>query len=79
MKKGLIEISQTDKVFMKNVLAGIWILVLAFAIWGFGLSGVTATLMPNEFTVDTVVSALAAWLFVFGLLLSLILLICLGF
>lgn len=52
---------------MGNFLLVLWALILGFAVYGFGLSGVGATLLPTPLTADTALSALAAWLIVLGL------------
>ncbi len=52
---------------MANLILALWALIVAFAVYGFGLSGIAATLLPNPLTADTLVSAIPAWLIFVGL------------
>jgi hypothetical protein len=44
------------------LILGLWALILAFAVYGFGLPGMVATLLPSPVNWDTVTAALAAWI-----------------
>ncbi|MBB5730950.1 hypothetical protein [Sphingomonas prati] len=52
---------------MANLIFALWALIVAFAIYGFGLSGIAATLLPKPLTADTAISAIPAWLILVGL------------
>lgn len=52
---------------MGNFLLLLWAVIIAFAVYGFGISGVAATLLPTPFTAETALSAIPAWLIMLGI------------
>ena len=52
---------------MGVLIIGLWVLIMAFGLYGYGVSGLVASLAPQETSFDAISSMLVAWMIALGM------------